>query len=136
MKPLLFSLLMLTAPALPAVAQDWALDGYDAVGFVEMGRAIPGRSDIATLWKGQLWHFASEENRARFESDPRAYTPGFGGLCPVSLAQGHRVEGDPLHFVVVGHRLYLLRSDSDERQFLDAPRQVLAKAREFWASLR
>lgn len=60
---------------LAAVAQDWALEGYDPVGYVAQGRPVPGRSDIATMWKGKIWHFASEDNRARFEADPQGYAP-------------------------------------------------------------
>lgn len=136
MKPLLLALLLLISPALPAAAQDWALDGYDAVGYAQQGRAIPGRSDIVTLWKGKLWHFANEDNRARFEANPRSFAPGFGGLCPVALAEGRKVAGDPRHFVIIGNRLYLLRNDADEREMMDAPRRVLMKAKQIWASLR
>ena len=119
-----------------AGAQEWALGGYDAVGFAQQGRPIPGRSDITTLWRGKVWHFATEENRARFEANPRAFVPGFGGLCPVSLAEGKRVPGDPQHVVVIGDTLYLLRSGHDERRLREAPRQVLGRAAEMWAQLR
>ena len=78
MKTLLLSLMLTLAPALPVMAQDWAIDGFDAVGFLESGRPIPGRGDISTLWKGKVWHFATEENRNRFEADPRSFAPAFG----------------------------------------------------------
>ena len=65
MKPLLLSLMLTTVAAVPALSQDWAIDGYDAVGLVQGGRALPGRGDIATLWQRQVWHFATEENRRR-----------------------------------------------------------------------
>lgn len=132
MKPLLASLLMLS-PALPACADDWAMGGFDAVSFAQSSQPLPGRSDIATMWKGELWHFASEENRARFEADPRSYAPAFGGLCPVALSQGRRLPGDPRHFVIIGDKLYLLRSDRAERRFKAEHRAILARAGEIWA---
>ncbi|MCF3972561.1 YHS domain-containing (seleno)protein [Paracoccus salsus] len=136
MKSVLLSLMILAAPAFPAAAQDWALGGYDAVAYERSGRPVPGRSEIVTMWKGKLWHFASEENRARFESDPRIFAPGFNGFCPVSLSEGKRVQGDPRHFVIIGKRLYVVRSAAAERQFMQAPREILMKAKQSWARLR
>ncbi|WP_295043281.1 YHS domain-containing (seleno)protein [uncultured Paracoccus sp.] len=132
MKPLLLSLILTSAPVLPAIAQDWAIDGLDAVGFVESGRPVPGRGDISTLWKGQVWHFATEENRSRFESDPRSFAPAFGGLCPVALAEGRHVAGDPRHFLIIGDTLYLVGSSRAARKLQQAPHDILAQAQERW----
>ena len=132
MKTLLLSLMLTLAPALPVMAQDWAIDGFDAVGFLESGRPIPGRGDISTLWKGKVWHFATEENRNRFEADPRSFAPAFGGLCPVALSEGRRVAGDPRHFVIIENRLYLVGSNRAVRKLKQAPHEVLSRARERW----
>lgn|GEM_PF-825223 len=136
MKPLILSLLLVFASVIPAAAQIWALGGYDVVSYQKSGRPIPGRTDIATMWQGKIWHFATEENRARFEADPRSYAPGFGGLCPVSLAEGTKQKGDPRYFVIIGKRLYLLRSAAAERQLLSAPREVIMQARETLSRMR
>lgn len=132
MKKLLLSLILTSAPVLPVMAQDWAIDGFDAVGFLESGRPVPGRGDISTLWKGQVWHFATEENRNRFEADPRSFAPAFGGLCPVALAEGRRVAGDPRHFLIIGDRLYLVGSNRAARKLQQAPRDILARAQKSW----
>ena len=132
MKTLLLSLILLSVPALPVLAEDWAIDGFDPVGLLQSGRPVPGRGDIATMWKGQVWHFASEENRNRFESDPRSFAPAFGGLCPVALAKGRRVPGDPRHFVVIGNRLYLVRSDRSAQELRRTPQEILSRARQIW----
>ena len=117
----------------PAFSQNWALGGHDPVGTVQAGQAVPGRSDIATMWKGELWHFASEENRARFEADPRAFAPALDGLCPVALSEGRRERGDPRHFAVIGGDLYLLGSASAERRLREAPVEIIARARAAWS---
>lgn len=135
MKPLLLILALLSSPLSPALAQDWALDGFDPVGYQAEGRAVPGRNDISTLWKGLVWHFANVENRARFEADPRSFAPGLNGFCPVALSEGRLEPGDPRHFVIVGNRVYLLRSGADQRRFMQEPREILMKARKIWASL-
>ncbi|MBK4216314.1 hypothetical protein JJJ17_10290 [Paracoccus caeni] len=136
MKPLILPLMLLAVPALPSFADDWAVDGYDAVGFLESGRAMPGRSDIATTWKGQVWHFTSEENRARFESDPRSFAPEFDGLCPVMLAAGRAEPGDPEYFTVFEDRVYLMRSDAALQEFTGDPQGILARAEQNFARLK
>lgn len=134
MKSLSLLLLFLLAPALPATAQDWALGGFDAVAYARAGHPVPGRNDIVTMWKGKLWHFATEDNRARFEADPRAYAPGFNGFCPVSLSEGRREKGDPRHFAIIGKKLYLMRSESAERQIKATPQDILKQAKRAWAA--
>lgn len=136
MKHIALTLMLCLTAGIPAAADQWALGGYDVVSYLRSGNPKPGRSDIATMWQGRQWHFASEENRQRFEADPRTYVPGFGGLCPVSLADGQRQQGDPRHFVVVGKRLYLLRSEAAERRFMAEPRDILMRAKQAWAALR
>ena len=112
------------------------MSGFDPVSYFNAGNAVPGQPDIVTRWRGKSWHFASEENRQKFEANPRAYAPGFGGFCPVSLAEGRRVQGDPRHFVMIGQRIYLLRSSDAARELMQDPRKIMMRAREAWAKTR
>lgn len=132
MRILVLSMLLSLSPALPAAAQDWAVGGFDPVGYAQAGRALPGRSDIATMWRGKVWHFSSEENRARFEADPRSYAPALGGMCPVSIVDGRPQPGDPRHFAMVGGRLYLLESGAAERRLMQDPAGITKAARQLW----
>lgn len=126
--------LLLAAP-LPSFANNWALGGMDAVAYRSQGAAVAGRSDLVTQWAGQNWHFSTEANRAAFEANPRAFAPGFGGLCPVSLAEGRPQPGDPRHFAIIGERLYLARSAAARQQLLAAPRDILMKAKGAFVAL-
>ena len=119
-----------------AAAQDFALGGMDPVAYAEEGEAVAGRTDIVTQWAGHSWHFASEDHRAQFEANPRAYAPGFDGYCPVSLAEGRPAPGDPARFVVVGNRLYLVRSDAARAALLADPRRILMQAREAFLAMK
>lgn len=132
MKASVLCLLISLAAALPVAAQDWAVGGFDPVGYAQAGRPTPGRSDIATMWKGQLWHFASEENRARFEANPRSFAPALDGMCPVSIVDGRPQMGDPRHFAVVAGRLYLLESGAAERRLSSDPAGIVAEAQRLW----
>lgn len=130
LKPLILALLFSVLPAAAAMAGEWALGGMDAVAYREQGAAVPGNGRIVTHWAGLDWHFTSEDNRAAFEANPRAFAPGLNGMCPVALAlQGRAVPGDPRYFVLVGQRLYLTSSPDSQARFMADPRGILMKAK-------
>lgn len=120
------------AVALPAAAQegDWALQGNDPVAYFDEGSAESGRSDIMLEWRGKIYHFQSEDNLMRFESNPRNYAPQFGGLCVVALSEGREVPGDPDIFVIHDGRLYLMRDPAARSQFLSSTEAIIAAARD------
>lgn len=118
-----------------AGAEDWALDGYDPVLLRREGRAVAGSSAIYTHWRGQVWHFASEDSRASFEANPRLYAPGFDGLCPIALEEGRPNPGNPHYVVIIGERVYLTRSEAARNRLLADPRSVLMAAKASWLRL-
>lgn len=123
------------ASPLVAAAQDWALEGIDPVGYGADGAALPGRSDIATTWRGQSWHFVTEQNRDEFESNPRAYAPGLDGLCVVALSEGRSEPGNPRFFVVIGQRTYFVRSARARDLLAREPQKILMEAKARWAQM-
>lgn len=128
-------LLSIAVGPLSASAQDWALNGIDPVAYGQDGAAVPGRSDIVTMWRGKSWHFATESNRDLFEANPRAFAPGLGGLCVVALSEGRSEPGNPRFFAVIGQRTYLLRSAAARDRLLADPQDVLMRAKAVWARL-
>lgn len=137
LKTLLLAVFLALPLALPVTlqAQDWALGGYDPVAYVTRDQAMPGQGDISTTWRGKQYHFASEENRALFEANPRAYTPGFDGLCVVALSEGRAEPGDPRLFVMIGQRVYLVGSEARRQELIANPRDLLMKAKTMWLKL-
>lgn len=131
--PAALGALLLLAPV--AAAQDWALEGIDPVAYAREGRAIAGYNDIATRWNGESWHFVSEENRAIFESNPRAFAPGLSGLCVVALSEGRVEPGNPRHFVIIGQRTYLTRTEKSRQRLQQDPRNVLMQAKAIWTRM-
>ena len=127
--------LLLTLP-LSAFAGDWALGGFDPVAYVTQERAVPGRGDIVTTWRGREYHFSSEANRALFEANPRAYTPGFDGLCVVALTEGRSEPGDPRQFGTIGQRVYFVGTEGRRRELLSHPRDMLMQAKGMFLKLK
>ena len=127
--------LLLTLP-LSAFAGDWALGGFDPVAYVTQERAVPGRGDIVTTWRGREYHFSSEANRALFEANPRAYTPGVDGRCVVALTEGRSEPGDPRQFVTIGQRVYFVGTEGRRRELLSHPRDMLMQAKGMFLKLK
>ncbi|HKY34272.1 MAG TPA: YHS domain-containing (seleno)protein, partial [Candidatus Polarisedimenticolia bacterium] len=84
-----------------------ALEGHDPVGYVEQGRAVKGRPDLALPHAGAIYWFSSEARRERFAADPGRYLPAYGGWCATGMAAGRRLKVDPSHFLLSNGRLLL-----------------------------
>lgn len=95
------------APPVSATADGVAIRGYDPTAFFTAGRPIQGSPAFAQRWNGAIWYFASAAARNRFAADPDAYAPAFGGYCAWAVSQNYIAPGDPLHWRIVGGRLYL-----------------------------
>lgn len=83
-----FLLVMLTGPATAAedpvytgLLSNTGAGGYDVVSYFDTEQAVKGSSSHTTEYLGVTWRFASAENRAKFESNPEAYAPVYGGYC-------------------------------------------------------
>ena len=94
-------------PVYTGTLSNTALGGYDAVSFFTPGAPVEGARDFETTYNGATWRFSSAENLARFEADPVAYAPQYGGYCAWAIAQGYTAKGDPRYATVVAGKLYL-----------------------------
>ena len=84
-----------------------ALGGYDPVAYFTERKPVAGRRDIAFVWKGVTWRFATEKNRELFKERPDDYAPQYGGYCAWAVSRGYTAKGDPKYWKVVGGKLYL-----------------------------
>ena len=64
-----------------------ALNGYDPVAYFLDG-STKGSPLITYEWKGVVYHFAAEANRAQFIQEPLEYEPQYGGWCAWAMADG------------------------------------------------
>ncbi|MCF6233364.1 MAG: YHS domain protein [Rhodobacteraceae bacterium] len=87
-----------------------AINGYDTVAYFTMGESVKGKENIAVMWKGVIWRFASQSNREKFEANPRAFAPQYGGYCAYEVSNGNRVPSEPKAWVISDGKLYLIRT--------------------------
>lgn len=83
-----------------------AVAGYDVVSY-QRGGPEKGFGTFASTYRGVIYHFASGENRMRFNMDPDRYVPTYGGWCATAMADGKKVSIDPTNFTIDEGRLNL-----------------------------
>ncbi|MEM8730315.1 MAG: YHS domain-containing (seleno)protein [Pseudomonadota bacterium] len=114
-----------------------ALDGFDSVSYFAPGGPVPGRRDIALMWKGATWYFATHRHRDMFEAKPRALSPRYGGYCALDMTQGRLSRGSPQSWQVAQGRLYLIRDETAHAAWQRDMAGNIARADAHWpAALR
>jgi len=123
-------------PPTPVYAVDGvALRGIDPVAYFTEGRPIAGNSRHALMWRGVIWHFATPENLQRFEMNPRAYAPQYGGYCAGAAAAGELAPSDPASFVIHDGRLFLLGSEGERQDWIRQLESGIHAADARWPAL-
>ena len=84
-----------------------AIDGYDPVSYFVSDRPVPGNPALSSTQDGATYYFASEENKTKFDADPAAYIPQYGGFCAVAVSEGKTFPVDAETYKVTDNKLYL-----------------------------
>ncbi|MEO0508612.1 MAG: YHS domain-containing (seleno)protein [Verrucomicrobiota bacterium] len=85
-----------------------ALGGYDSVSYFDSkGKPLKGSKAHTLEWRGAKWRFISEANLKKFEANPEAFAPSYGGYCAWAISQGKLAKGDPSVFALVDGKLFL-----------------------------
>ncbi len=84
-----------------------AVNGYDVVAYFTESKPVKGSGDHAVSYMGADFHFASAANAAKFEADPTAYAPQYGGYCAYAVSKGGLAKTDPDAWTVYEGKLYL-----------------------------
>ena len=117
------------------VADGLAIGGMDPLGYVRDGRAVAGQAAFALMWKDAVWHFATAANRDRFEMNPMAHAPQYGGYCAYALARGTLTASDPQVFTVLGGRVYLNQTAKLRDRWLAEAATHIAAADAQWPDI-
>ena len=109
-----------------------ALRGYDAVAYFAIDKAVKGDPKYAYVWNGAKWFFSSEENMKKFQADPEAYSPQFGGYCSYAVSEGYTANGDPEAWKVVDGKLYLNYSPEVKEKWEKDQEERINNGRKNW----
>jgi YHS domain-containing protein len=86
--------------------QGIALSGFDPVSYFT-GKPAKGLSALSANHGGAIYLFASDTNRKAFQANPAKFLPAYGGWCAYAMADGKKVEVDPMTFKIKDGRLLL-----------------------------
>jgi hypothetical protein len=95
------------APEISVEADQLAARGSDVTAFFLQGKPVRGSKAHRLQYKGATWQFASADALAKFQADPTAFEPQFGGYCAWAVSQGYVAPGDPEQWKIVDGKLYL-----------------------------
>jgi YHS domain-containing protein len=85
-----------------------AVDGYDIVAYHRLSKAVKGKPEFASAYRGVNYNFSTAQHRDLFAADPEKYLPTYGGWCASAMgAKGTKVEIDPTNFKIKDGRLHL-----------------------------
>jgi YHS domain-containing protein len=110
------------------------LKGYDAIAYVNEGKPVKGIPEIKSNYQDATYLFASAENKADFDKDPRKYAPQYGGFCAYGIALGvlADIEDSPKAFVVYNGKLYICGNEDVLKKFMAGIDGNIEKADKQW----
>jgi YHS domain-containing protein len=94
-------------PAIYSASGKLAVKGADVVAYFTERRAVIGKAEHSTAWRGATWRFSSAENLARFKANPQKYAPQYGGYCAFAVSEGYTAKIEPEAWSIVDGKLYL-----------------------------
>ncbi|MEQ9119574.1 YHS domain-containing (seleno)protein [Fulvivirga sp.] len=89
------------------VKKTLAIEGYDPVSYFD-GKAQEGDSNISSKYKGITYYFASKANKLKFDKNPSAFEPQYGGWCAYAVGEtAEKVKIDPETYKIIDGKLFL-----------------------------
>jgi YHS domain-containing protein len=114
-----------------------AIMGYDPVAYFTDGKAVKGSEKFSYDWLGTPWHFANDEHRKMFMSEPVKYAPQYGGYCVGEVAFGSvTINIDPQAFKIIDGKLYLIYDKPDAEYIATHAEDFLPKAEANWPAVK
>jgi YHS domain-containing protein len=97
-----------------------ALKGFDPVLMVQ-GKEVKGDPKISLKRGEYRYLFATAENKAQFEKEPKRYEIQLGGSCPVVPG----AEGNPDLFLVYKEKIYIFATEHCVNEFKANPKNYV-----------
>lgn len=94
------------------------LFGADVVAYFSENRFVQGSPSYRSEYESVDLHFSSAANKARFDANPTAYLPQYGGYCANGIAFGIPWGGNAEDFIVHDGRLYIFGGQLSKKAFL------------------
>ena len=108
------------------------LKGADVTTYFTQGKYTQGTNQFKSVYEGVVFRFASAENKALFDKQPKKYLPEYGGYCANGIVYGIPWGGDADSFRMINGKLYMFGGIGSKEGFeIDIPRNM-ALAEKYW----
>jgi YHS domain-containing protein len=108
------------------------LKGYDVVAYFTQGRELRGSAQFKSDYERVSFYFASAENKALFDLDPKRYQPEYHGLCADGIVYAIPRLGDPTAWRIIDARLFIFESAAAKAAFELDIQGNIALADQYW----
>lgn len=108
------------------------LKGADVTTYFTQGKYTQGSSKFKSVYEGVVLRFASAENKALFDKEPKKYLPEFGGYCANGIAYGIPWGGDADTWSMINGKLYIFGGQGSKDGFEVDTGKNLALAEKYW----
>jgi YHS domain-containing protein len=108
------------------------LFGADVVAYFTENRYVQGSPEHRSEYETVDLYFSSAENKAKFDADPTAYLPQYGGYCANGIAFGIPWGGNAEDFLVHEGKLYIFGGQQSMKAFLLDLEKNLALSDKYW----
>jgi tetratricopeptide (TPR) repeat protein len=112
-----------------------AIKGFDPVAYHTVGEAIRGKLVHHAIWRDAVWLFATDDNKALFESNPERYAPALGGFCSNCFRYGVdvRLGSVPFYWHIHDGKLFLFASSDGGDEFVSGGPARAERALRDWS---
>ena len=89
-----------------------AVGGYDVTEYFN-GAPKKGKTEFQSVHDGSAYHFASAENKAKFDTNPSSFLPQYNGWCATAASEGKYYYSNPEAFIIQNDKLFLFFDDNE-----------------------
>jgi YHS domain-containing protein len=108
------------------------LKGADVTTYFTQGKYTQGSPQFKSVYEGVVFRFASADNKALFDKEPKKYLPEYGGYCANGIVYGIPWGGDADSFRMINGKLYMFGGIGSKEGFeIDVPKNM-ALADKYW----
>jgi YHS domain-containing protein len=107
------------------------LRGNDAVSYFGAGpqKGIPA---ISSVYDGDVYRFASAQNKRLFDANPQKYAPAWSGFCASGVHYALKAAIHANVYMVYKGRLYLFGSEHSKANWLMDADQNIRLGEHYW----
>ena len=107
------------------------LRGNDPVSYFS-GKPRRGEPTIKASYDGDVYRFATEENRRLFVANPKKYAPAFAGFCSSGTHYALKAAIGADVFIIYKDRLYLFGSERSKANWTLNADDNIRLGEEYW----